>query len=85
MEVQVEANAVDVSLREANDAQVDAVWAILKYREIGIYRKLASISEVLKLDFEEVVSQFPCDEEGRVLDHKTRHMIHDTLISLNEE
>lgn len=84
MEV-TQTNAVDSSLREANDAQVDAVWAILKYREIGIYRKLASISEVLNLDFEEVVSHFPSDEEGRVLDHKTRHMIHDTLISLSEE
>jgi len=84
METQ-QVNVVDSSLREANDAQVDAVWAILKYREIGIYRKLASISEVLNLDFEEVVSQFPSDEEGRVLDHKTRHMIHDTLISLSEE
>ncbi len=84
MEVE-QTNVVASSLREANDAQVDAVWAILKYREIGIYRKLASISEVLNLDFEEAVSQFPSDEEGRVLDHKTRHMIHDTLISLNEE
>tara|TARA_Y100000592_G_scaffold77494_1_gene121564 strand:- start:60 stop:314 length:255 start_codon:yes stop_codon:yes gene_type:complete len=84
METQ-QVNVVDSSLREANDAQVDAVWAILKYREIGIYRKLASISEVLNLDFKEVVSQFPSDEEGRVLDHKTRHMIHDSLISLNGE
>jgi len=84
MEV-TQTNVINSSLREANDAQVDAVWAILKYREIGIYRKLASISEVLNLNFEEVVSQFPCDEEGRVLDHKTRHMIHDSLISLNGE
>ena len=84
MEVQ-QKNSIDISLRESNNAQIDAVWAILKYREIGIYRKLASISEVLNLDFEEVVSQFPSDEEGRVLDHKTRHMIHDSLISLNEE
>jgi hypothetical protein len=84
MEVQ-QTSAIDESLVDASDAQVDAVWAILKYREIGIYRKLASISEVLNLDFEEVVSQYPSDEEGRVLDHKTRHMIHDTLISLNQE
>lgn len=84
MEVQEE-NAISLSLREATNAQVDAVWAILKYREIGIYRKLASISEVLNVDFEEVVSQFPSDEEGRVLDHKTRHMIHDSLISLSVE
>lgn len=84
MEVQ-QNNVIGASLEEASDAQVDAVWAILKYREIGIYRKLASISEVLNLNFEEVVSQFPSDEEGRVLDHKTRHMIHDSLISLNGE
>jgi len=84
MEVQ-QNNVIGAYLEEASDAQVDAVWAILKYREIGIYRKLASISEVLNLNFEEVVSQFPSDEEGRVLDHKTRHMIHDSLISLNGE
>ena len=83
MELEIK-NSIDISLRKSNNAQVDAVWAILKYREIGIYRKLASISEVLNLDFEEVVSQFPSDEEGRVLDHKTRHTIHDSLISLNE-
>ena len=84
MSVQVE-NQVVASLKEASDAQVDAVWAILKYREIGIYRKLASISEVLNLNFEDVISEFPSDDDGRVLDHKTRHMIHDVLISLNGE
>ncbi|NDG53351.1 MAG: hypothetical protein EBY39_10060 [Flavobacteriia bacterium] len=70
------------SLEEATDAQVDAVWAILKYREIGIYRKVASICEVLNLDFNKVVSELPSDEEGRILDHKTRHLIHDALMSL---
>lgn len=79
-----EANKVTESLKNANDAQVDAIWAILKYREIGIYRKLASISEVLNLDFDLVVSQFPSDEEGRILDYKTRHMIHDALIEVAE-
>ena len=33
----------------ANEAQVDAVWGILKYKEIGIYRKVASMCEVLNL------------------------------------
>ena len=84
MSVQVE-NQVVASLKEASDAQVDAVWAILKYREIGIYRKIASISEVLNLNFEDVISEFPSDDDGRILDHKTRHMIHDALISLNAE
>tara|TARA_B100000131_G_C17967535_1_gene553030 strand:- start:212 stop:466 length:255 start_codon:yes stop_codon:yes gene_type:complete len=79
-----EVNKVSESLKNATDAQVDAVWAILKYREIGIYRKLASISEVLNLSFDDVVNEFPSDEEGRILDYKTRHMIHDALMSVVE-
>jgi len=69
------------AVEDANDAQLDAVWAILKYREIGIYRKVASISEVLNLNFDEVVADLPSDEEGRILDHKTRHLIHDALMT----
>ena len=71
------------ALDNANEAQVDAVWGILKYKEIGIYRKVASMCEVLNLDFEEIVSEFPTDEEGRVLDHKTRHLIHDALLEVS--
>ena len=71
------------ALNDANEAQVDAVWGILKYKEIGIYRKVASMCEVLNLDFEEIVSEFPTDEEGRVLDHKTRHLIHDPLLEVS--
>tara|TARA_R100000808_G_C2153175_1_gene163168 strand:+ start:5822 stop:6070 length:249 start_codon:yes stop_codon:yes gene_type:complete len=71
------------ALNDANEAQVDAVWGILKYKEIGIYRKVASMCEVLNLDFEEIVSEFPTDEEGRVLDHKTRHLIHDALLEVS--
>jgi len=82
METQAETFSISNSLSSATDAQVDAVWAILKYREIGIYRKVASICEVLDLDFAEVLSELPSDEEGRILDHKTRHLIHDSLINL---
>ncbi len=82
METQVETFSISSSLSSATDAQVDAVWAILKYREIGIYRKVASICEVLDLDFAQVLSELPSDEEGRILDHKTRHLIHDSLINL---
>ena len=71
------------ALGESTEAQVDALWGILKYKEIGIYRKVASMCEVLNLDFDEVVSEFPTDEEGRVLDHKTRHLIHDALLEVS--
>ena len=72
-----------VELDKANEAQIDALWGILKYKEIGIYRKVASMCEVLNLDFELIVSEFPTDEEGRVLDHKTRHLIHDALLEVS--
>lgn len=74
---------IEAALNDANDAQLDAVWAILKYREIGIFRKAAAMSEVLDLDFEEVQKELPKDEEGRVLDYDTRHLIHDTLVEVS--
>ena len=36
-----------------------------------------------KLVFDEVVNQLPQDEEGRLLDYKTRHLIHDALIAVS--
>jgi hypothetical protein len=82
METQTDTSLLSSALAGATEAQVDAVWAILKYREIGIYRKIACTCEVLNLDFEEVVAQCPTDEDGRVLDHKTRHLVHDALMEL---
>lgn len=70
-------------ISQANEAQVDSIWAILKYKEIGIYRKIACICEVLNLDFQESLSDLPQDEEGRILDYNTRHLIHDTLIGVS--
>lgn len=73
---------IQSALHEANDAQLDAVWAILKYREIGIFRKLGAMSEALNLDFDSVVEEMPT-EDGRVLDYDTRHLIHDTLMEVS--
>ncbi len=71
------------TISQANEAQVDSIWAILKYKEIGIYRKIACICEVLNLDFQKSLDDLPQDEEGRILDYKTRHLIHDTLIGIS--
>lgn len=70
-------------INEANEAQIDSLWAILKYKEIGIYRKIACMCEVLSLDFQDAIDSLPQDEEGRILDYKTRHMIHDSLIGIS--
>tara|TARA_Y100000361_G_scaffold78253_1_gene69274 strand:+ start:277 stop:549 length:273 start_codon:yes stop_codon:yes gene_type:complete len=68
------------AINGATPEQIDTLWSILKYKEIGIYRKVKCMSSVLGLNFEKVVSDLPKDESGRILDYKTRHLIHDTLI-----
>jgi len=70
-------------IRVSNEIQVDAIWAILKYKEIGIFRKIACICEVLDLDFDEMILDLPQDDEGRILDKQTRHLIHDTLLPIS--
>ena len=67
----------------ASPIQVDTLWSILKYKEIGILRKVKCMSEVLRLNTSEVINELPTDEEGRVLDYKTRHMIRDVLIKVS--
>jgi hypothetical protein len=64
----------------ANDVEVDSIWAILKYKEIGIFRKVACICNLLGLPFDSITKELPQDENGRLLDYKTRHTIHDALI-----
>jgi hypothetical protein len=71
------------AISSTNEVQIDAIWAILKYKEIGIYRKVSAICELLNLNTDSVVEQLPQDEEGRILDYKTRHLIHDSLIAVS--
>ena len=68
------------AIGSATPEQIDTLWSILKYKEIGIYRKVKCMASVLVLNFEKVVSDLPKDDSGRILDYKTRHLIHDTLI-----
>tara|TARA_B100002019_G_scaffold293499_1_gene321551 strand:- start:1710 stop:1961 length:252 start_codon:yes stop_codon:yes gene_type:complete len=80
MDSTLQKNELFVSLSNANSVEVDASWAILKYKEIGIYRKVACLSSLFNLDFESVLDTLPKDDEGRLLDYKTRHLIHDALL-----
>jgi hypothetical protein len=72
--------ALTNAITKATPEQVDTLWSILKYKEIGIYRKIKCMSSVLGLNFDKVLTDLPKDETGRILDHKTRHLIHDILI-----
>jgi len=78
-----ESNTFLTAIQAATPEQVDALWSILKYKEIGIFRKIKSMSAVLQLNFNDIVNTLPQDENGRMIDHKTRHMIHDVLIHVS--
>ncbi len=80
--VTIKVNLAD-AIAQAEESQVDALWAILKYKEIGIYRKVACMCEVLNLNFNGVLASLPQDDEGRLLDYKTRHLIHDALMEVS--
>jgi len=71
------------AINHANDAQIDTAWAILKYKEIGIYRKIACLSELLKINFKDILQELPQDENGRIFDYETRHLIHEALIEVS--
>lgn len=63
---------------------VDGLWAILKYREIGIFRKLSAMCAILGLDKDTVLGEADTDKEGRILDKPTRKAIHDALLEASK-
>jgi hypothetical protein len=71
---------ISQAIQQANSAQVDCLWAILKYKEIGILRKVKCMSELLKFDLDKACSELPVNENGFIVDYKTRHLIHDILL-----
>jgi hypothetical protein len=67
-------------VKKTDDVEADAIWAILKYKNIGILRKVMCICKVLDIDTQDVLATLPKDENGRYLDKPTRKLIHDALI-----
>jgi len=85
METQVQGNLLIEKISLANNSQLDALWAILKYRDMGILRKVLAMCEVLNLDSEEIVSNLPQDENGRVYDSKNRFLLSRALLKATKE
>ena len=73
------------AIKDADEVEIDATWAILKYQKIGILRKLKVIALIFNLDEDEVLGEAPKDSNGRILDHITRHQIHDELIKVSQK
>ena len=80
-----DANLLFEKISEANEHQMDALWAILKYRDMGILRKILAMCEVLGLDKEEVISHMPQDENGRVYDSKNRFLLSQALMQATKD
>lgn len=76
---------LEKKVAKANAAQLDACWAILKYKEIGILRKLEAYAELFGLKSQKLVDEAPQSDDGRILDKKTRHAIHDFLLARSQE
>lgn len=72
-------NILFSKIAEANASQMDALWAILKCRDIGILRKILAMCSVLNLDSKDVVSNLPQDENGRIYDSKNRFLLSKAL------
>jgi hypothetical protein len=71
---------ISKAIENANPAQVDCLWAILKYKEIGILRKIKCMSELLQFNLDKACEELPINEKGFIVDFKTRHLIHDVLL-----
>jgi hypothetical protein len=76
----IEIPTIAQAIKNANSAQVDCLWAILKYKEIGILRKVKCMSEVLNFDIDKACGELPVNDNGYIVDYKTRHLIHDVLL-----
>jgi hypothetical protein len=83
MNIQTEQGStiLEKGIENSKGVEVDTIWAVLKYKEIGIFRKIGCICNLLDLNFNKAIKEMPQDENGRILDQKTRHLIHDTLIN----
>lgn len=75
---------INKAIHEAELETVDGLWAILKYREIGILRKLKAMCAILNLDSDTIIAESPQDENGRILDKPTRQAIHDELLEASK-
>lgn len=71
-------------ISKANPAQLDGSWAILK-SDLGILRKVAAICQLFSLDISEILDKLPRDDENRILDRKTREIIHEKLLEKSKQ
>jgi hypothetical protein len=77
--------AFEYAILNCSDAILDALWAILKYKEISIMRKINAMSEILDVDSNSIMEYAVFSDDGRVLNKETRHVIHSLLINRTKQ
>lgn len=87
MQAQTEIPTLAEAIKSSNPAQIDCLWAILKYKEIGILRKVKCMAEVFgpQFDLDQALRELPINDTGYIVDYKTRHLIHDVLLSVSKK
>jgi len=73
------------AIKDADDVEIDACWAILRDFRLGIMRKLKCWSLIFDLDENKVLEEASRDKEGRILDKITRHQLHEELIKVSQK
>lgn len=79
-ELAMKKTLLEKAFEQASVTQIDACWAVLKYKNIGILRKVRCISFILGVDYNEVLNEVPTSDDGRIYDKATRNLIHNELI-----
>jgi hypothetical protein len=87
MQTENEIPTLAEAIKNANPAQIDCLWAILKYKEIGILRKVKCMAEVFgpQFNLDQALRELPVNETGYIVDYKTRHLIHDVLLNCSRK
>lgn len=73
------------AIKDADPIEIDSTWALLKYKNLGILRKLKCLALIYCLEEAEIIESAPKDSNGRILDKETRTAIHSTLLEVSQQ
>ena len=71
---------IEQKILECSEEQLDTAFAVLKYPQIGILRKIKCISLIFGVDFGDLIDTLPKSNDDRILSKKTKAIIRDLLM-----
>lgn len=64
----------------ASEEQLDTAFAVLKYPQIGILRKIKCFSMIFGIDFDELLSILAKTSDDRILNKKSKDIMRNLLL-----